>query len=179
MKKAHLSVAAMLLLMPQAALAADEKSTNQDQPVAFQTLVACLGIKEPIARLACYDEQVAAFEQATTKREIVIADKKAVEVAQRGLFGFSTPVARLLGFGGNDEAAQEIDKITTTVSGVIRNTSGWLLEFENGSTWEQNDTRDFVLSPKLGNEAEITRGLLGTFTVSVRGQRPIKMRRIK
>lgn len=179
MKKANLSVATMLLLMSQTALAADAKSTSQDQPLAFQQLVACLGIQEPTSRLACYDEQVAAFKQATSKREIVIADKKAVEAAQRGLFGFATPVARLLGFGGNDEAAQELDKITTTVTGVNRNASGWLLEFENGSTWEQNDTRDFVLSPKLGNEAEITRGLLGTFTVSVRGQRPIKMRRIK
>ncbi|GFE72564.1 hypothetical protein NTCA1_02130 [Novosphingobium sp. TCA1] len=184
LSKAHLSAATLLLLFSQTALpplafAADKDDAKQEPPAAFRQVVACRNVQDSAARLACYDQQVAALEQAATKREIVIADKKAVETAQRGLFGFATPVAKLMGFGGNDEAATELKEITTKVSGVSRSGSGWLLDFADGSTWEQNDTRDFVLSPKVGNDATISRGILGTFTVSVRGQRPIKMRRVK
>jgi len=183
LSKVHLAAATSLLLLSHAALAGDKgKSGNesgQDRPEAYRELMACRDIKDSTARLTCFDRQVAALEQAASKHEIVIADKQAVETARRGLFGFATPVAKLMGFGGNADSADELKEIVTQVSGARRNSSGWVLEFEDGSTWEQNDTRDFVLSPKVGNEAKITRGILGTFTISVRGQRPIKMRRVK
>jgi hypothetical protein len=177
LNKAYLSAAAMALLASQAALAADKNPTDQPEP--YRQLVACREIADAAARLACYDKQVAALDQATSRHEIVIADKKAVETAKRGLFGFATPVAKLMGFGGNEDAAEELKAVSTTVAGVRRTGAGWLIDFEDGSTWEQNDTREFVLSPKIGNKAEIARGVLGTFTVSVNGQRPIKMRRVK
>lgn len=177
LSKAHMSAAAVLLLISQTALAAEKSDAKQ--PETFRQVVACRTIPDAMARLTCYDQQVAALEQAASRREIVIADKQAVETAQRGLFGFATPVAKLMGFGGNDDAATELKEISTKVGGVRKTGAGWLLDFEDGSTWEQNDTRDFVLSPKVGNEALISRGALGTFTVSVKGQRPIKMRRVK
>lgn len=172
-----MSTAALLLLISQTASAAEKSDAKQ--PETFRQVVACRTIRDAMTRLTCYDQQVAALEQAASKREIVIADKQAVETAQRGLFGFATPVAKLMGFGGNDDATTELKEISTKVGGVRRTGAGWLLDFEDGSTWEQNDTRDFVLSPKVGNEALISRGALGTFTVSVKGQRPIKMRRVK
>jgi hypothetical protein len=177
LSKAHLVAATSLLLLSHAAIAGDKP--DADRPEAYRNLVACREIQDSTARLACFDQQVAALEQAASQHEIVIADKQAVETAKRGLFGFATPVAKLMGFGGNADSSDELKEVATKVSGVGRGSSGWVLDFEDGSTWEQNDTRDFVLSPKVGNEAKIARGILGTFTVSVRGQRPIKMRRVK
>ena len=179
MNKAYLLAAAILALCSQSMAAADPREEAKDRPEPYRQLVACRELQEAQARLACYDRQVAALEQATSRHEIVIADKKAVDTAKRGLFGFAAPVAKLMGFGGSDAAGDELKAIETTVTGVRRAAPGWVIDFEDGSTWEQNDTRDFVLSPKIGNEAKIERGLLGTFTVSVRGQRPIKMRRVK
>lgn len=167
------------MLVCQPSFAADRQNPSADQPAPYRQLLACRDLSDAAARLACYDRQVADLDQATQKNEIVIADKKAVETAKRGLFGFATPVAKLMGFGGNDDAAEELKEVSTTVTAVRHGKSGWILEFEDGSTWEQNDTRDFVLSPKIGNTAEIARGALGTFTVSVHNQRPIKMRRVR
>ncbi|MCT2399675.1 hypothetical protein [Novosphingobium mangrovi (ex Huang et al. 2023)] len=175
MYKGFLAALTAALLVSQPSFAKDDS-----RPDLYRKLMDCRAMSNPDERLACYDEQTAALDEATQKREIVISDKKAIDTARRGLFGFAAPIGKLMGFGGNDDEddSDEIKEIETSVSSVRRSGSGWLLKLEDGSTWEQNDTRDFVLSPKVGNTVRIKRGVLGTYLVSVQGQRSIKMRRI-
>ena len=100
---------------------------------------------------------------------------------RRGLFGFTAPIGRLLGLGGDkDEAEREaIDKLETKVARVGRTADGgWRLTFDEAGTWDQIDTRGWVMSPKVGQVAVISRGALGSYVVSVDGQRAIKMRRV-
>lgn len=158
-------------------VAAKDTKESAPPPEVVRKLMNCRTMTDAATRLACYDQQTAALEAATRSREIVISDKNAVQAARRGLFGFAAPIGRLMGFG-DDDKAEEISQIETTVAGVRRGANGWRLEFADGSTWEQNDTRDFVLSPKPGNTVRISRGALGTYFVSVQGQRAIKMRRV-
>jgi len=170
-------VLAMLASLPASAAKKDDEAPPQ--PELFQQLMDCRTITDGTARLACFDRQSAALDEATRKKEIVIADKQAVQRAKRGLFGFAAPVAKLMGFGGSEEDSNEIKEVTTTVESARQNVNGWVITFADGSTWEQNDTRDFVLSPKAGNEARISRGVLGPYFVSVRGQAAVKMRRVQ
>lgn len=155
-----------------------DSQTEAPPPEIFQQLIDCRAIADSTERLTCYDRQTAALEEATRKREIVISDKNAVKAARRGLFGFTAPIGRLMGFGGDEDEAEQIKEIESTVTSARHTANGWRIELEDGSTWEQNDTRDFALSPKAGNPVKITRGVLGTYFVSVKGQRAVKMRRI-
>jgi hypothetical protein len=179
MRKITLVAVTFSTLIAHTASAQEERADNSAAtPELYRQLMACRMISPAEERLTCFDRQAAALDQATSRKDIVIADKEAMQAARRGLFGFAAPIAKLMGFGGNQDEADEIKEIETTVTSVGRTANGWRLDFEDGSTWEQNDTRDFVLSPKVGNEARITRGALGTYLVSVRGQRSIKMRRV-
>ena len=178
MHKGYLAALITVSLASPTALAAGSSADTSPPPELFRELMGCRTIADATERLACYDRQVAAFAEAASKREIVISDKTAVKAARRGLFGFTAPIGKLMGFGGNDDDENEIKAVDSTVTGVRRTSKGWRLELEDGSTWEQNDTRNFVLSPKVGNTVHIKRGALGTYLVSVQGQRSIKMRRI-
>ena len=173
------TIIAIALLTPIAATAARKEAESPAQPELFQRLLDCRTITDNTERLSCFDRQASALDDAARKKEIVVADKQAVQQAKRGLFGFAAPVAKLMGFGGSEEDANEIKEVTTTVQSARRNPNGWVITFADNSTWEQNDTNDFVLSPKPGNEARITRGVLGTYFVSVRGQTALKMRRVQ
>lgn len=168
------------VILPSAPISAADRSIDPaPQPELFRQLMDCRQIADTTERLACFDKQSAALDIAAQKKEIVIADKQAVQRAKRGLFGFAAPVAKLMGFGGSEEDANEIKEVSTTVETARRGANGWIVGFADGSTWEQNDMKDMVLSPKPGNEARITRGALGTYFVSVRGQPAIKMRRVQ
>lgn len=172
------AAAALLSAAPAAA-----EDAEPAEPELYQKMVACKDLADPAERLACYDRQVAAFAAATSKRDIVIADREEVRKTRRGLFGFTAPIGRLLGLGGDgdgDEAErEEIDKLETKVARVGRTAEGgWRLTFEEAGTWDQIDTRGWVMSPKVGQVAVISRGALGSYLVSVDGQRAIKMRRV-
>lgn len=173
------TILVLFLLCPLPASAARKAEEAPPQPELFKQLLDCRNIADSAERLACFDRQSAALDEATRKKEIVVADKQAVQRAKRGLFGFAAPVAQLMGFGGSDEDANEIKEVTTTVESARQGANGWVIKFADGSTWEQNDQKDFALSPKPGNAARITRGALGTFFVSVRGQSAVKMRRVQ
>lgn len=171
--------AALAALVSAAPAAAEE--AKPPEPELYRQMIACKDIAEPAARLACYDRQVAAFDTATQNRDIVIAGREEVRKTRRGLFGFAAPIGRLLGLGGDkDEAEREaIDKLETKVARVGRTADGgWRLTFEEAGTWEQIDTRGWVMSPKVGQVAVISKAALGSYMVSVDGQRGIKMRRV-
>lgn len=171
--------AAALVVAPPALARPKDKQAPAQSPEVYQSLIDCRLIADPTARLGCFDRQVAALAEATEKRDIVIADRKEIEETRRGLFGFTAPLGRLLGFGGDDDKTPEIKRIDTTVAGVGRVEGGWRLTFQEGGVWEQTDVKNFVMSPKVGQKASIIRGAFGSFFVSVNGQPGIKMRRVE
>jgi len=171
----------VFLIASAAALpaAAQESADANTPPEAYRRLMECRALTDPARRLSCFDDSAAALEGATQRREIVISDKRALKQAKRGLFGFSAPVGRLMGFGGDSDDADQVAEVASTVLQARRAKDGWRLDLGDGSTWEQNDTRDFVLSPKSGDPVRITRGALGTYFLSVKSQRALRMRRVK
>lgn len=161
-----------------AAHAKNPTKTAEGPPKLYQQVIDCQKVAEPAARLACFDQQVAELDKATQRQDIVVADRDEVRRTRRGLFGFSVPIGRLLGIGGNDDP-DEVKKIDTTITGVRHTADGWEITFAEGGAWDQVDMRNFVMSPKVGQKATISRAALGSYVISVDGQSGIKFRRVK
>ncbi len=171
--------AAVLGVGGSAPVAGREPQHDLETPLLFRQLVDCRAIADAAARLACYDERVSELDTATKSKNLVVADRKEIRQVRKGLFGFSLPkIGGLFGGGGDD--ADDVKRIETTVTSVSTTRSGELrLVFAEGGTWEQIDVRSFVLRPRPGLKAEITKGSFGSYYVSVDGQPGIKMRRVE
>lgn len=156
--------------------AKDKKQARKEAPEAFRQLVACRQIADSAARLACYDRQVAAFEQAESAGEVVLADRKQVEETQRGLFGFAIPGSAILG----NENGKELTQVETVVTSARQYEYGrWRITMENGSVWDQIDAEVLAFAPRAGDKAVIKKAAFGSYLVRVAGQPGIKVRQIQ
>jgi hypothetical protein len=172
--------ALMMIAALTAGTAAVAKDADTAKPVpVLVDIVACRSIADISARLACFDRTSAALESATNAGTVVVLDREAVRETRRGLFGFGSSIGAMFKplLGSDDADQEEIKRIDTTVESVAGTSEGWRLRFAEGGTWEQNDIKNFVMSPKVGQKATITRSGFGTYFVSVNGQPGIKMRR--
>ena len=171
-----------LALIGQAARAEDKPAAPPAAPVVSE-LAACRAIADGTQRLACFDTAAAALDLAMQSGQVAVVDREGIKKTKRGLFGFGSSIASLFKplLGGKPDQAEEeeIKRIDTTVQSVGSSREGWRLTFAEGGTWEQNDAKNFVMSPKVGQKAAITRGAFGSFFVSVNGQPGIKMRRVE
>ena len=151
---------------------AEEGSASQ----AFQELLDCRRIQDNQLRLECYDREIKIVTAATERQEIIVTDKREVRQTRKKLFGFSLPNSSLLG----QPDADETSRLETSVVSARRNQGGgWIVQLTEGGTWEQIDSKILALSPKPGQKVVITKGVLGSFFVSIDGQTALKMRRVQ
>ena len=94
------------------AYAKGPSSTGTPQPM--QKLLDCRSVQDSAQRLACYDREAAAVDQAIIKRDFVMIDKQRATQTKRALFGFSIPNFGGL-FGGADDEVKEIGSCVTAV----------------------------------------------------------------
>lgn len=147
------------------------------RPAQIQQLFDCRSIADAAARLACYDQQVAGLEAAEARRDISFADRAMVKKARRGLFGFSFP--NLGGLFGDDDDEEVVKMIETKVKSVRQDRSGkYTIEMEDGAVWVQIDTTALPSQPRPGEKVVIKVASMGSYFVSVDGQRSIRMKRV-
>jgi hypothetical protein len=60
----------------------------------------CRTVLDSAARLACFDESVAALDRAESDKAVVVIDRQQVREARRSLFGIGLPATGL--FGGDN-----------------------------------------------------------------------------
>ena len=172
-----LSLAAALAL---GAGAADAQPKARDRAVTIQKLIDCRAVTDSAARLACYDTAAAALDVAEAKGEIVVVEKEQMKAVRKQAFGFSLPSLSLFDRGEKGEAAEPLDRITTTLAGAYRNSSGkWVMELEDGAVWVQTDTEALPRGAKKGSTIEIRKAAMGSFFVNVDKQRAIRVTRSK
>lgn len=170
MQKWMLLTAAFALVAAPASMA---RPVQTGTPAQVQRLMGCRSITAADQRLACYDREAAAVEQAIASKDIVMVDKEKARAAGRSLFGFSIPNFGGL-FGNNNEVSQ--------IDGTIKSTGhnqegGWVITLEDGSVWTQTDDwPGFDARP--GKKIIVKRGTLGSFWLSIPGQNGIKVKRI-
>jgi hypothetical protein len=162
-----------VLALGAAGTAAVGRAPQTGTPAQVQRLMACRSITAPDQRLACYDRETAAINQAIASNDIVMIDKERARAAGRSLFGFSIP-----NFGGLFGTNGEVSQIDGTIKSTAHNLDGgWVITLEDGSIWSQTD--DWPgLEPRPGRKVIVKRGTLGSFWLSIPGENGIKVKRI-
>lgn len=185
--KLHLiqcSTAASLLITglafsgPAQALADKDKDDNAP-PAIFQDVIDCKKLSDPEPRLACYDQKVAALEQAQADKQVVIADREQIKKARRGLFGFSLPKIKLFS-GGDDDEEEEIKELNTTVKTARTNNKGfWTITVEDGAVWQQTESSRYTREVKSGDKIRIKQAALGSYKANINGGLALRVRRVR
>jgi hypothetical protein len=164
-------LAAIALAAAGAAPAA--RRVQPGTPQQVQRLMNCRTIAASDQRLACYDREVSAMQQAIANQDLYMVDKERARAAGRSLFGFSIP-----NFGGLFGNSDEVSQREGTIKSTGRNfNGGWVITLDDGSVWTQTD--DWPgLDPRPGKKVIVKRGVLGSFWLSIPGQNGIKVKRV-
>jgi hypothetical protein len=166
---------AMILLAAPVAVAAAKDKDAPVTPAQVQQLYACRDIADAAARLACFDRQVAALQQAEQARDVTMFDRAAAQKARRGLFGFTLRDLPFLGGDDEDEPALRLD---TTIKWARRYDMDKLrFEIEDGAVWAQTDQTVLPRDPKPGDRVQIYPGAMGSYFAEIGGQKRVRVRR--
>ncbi|VXC65629.1 hypothetical protein [Oceanicaulis alexandrii] len=185
--------AAIAVLAASAPALAQEAQSESD---TLNRLLACRALSDDAARLACQDEHLNTFAQATETGRIVVVERRALREVERESFGLNLPsVGRLGGLlrrRDSEEAATAVAEVETLEDGstATYNASGSLdslvgvpvsevsmrggklrITLANGQIWAQTDsTRLPRISSRAvrdGLTADIESGVLGAHFMSL------------
>ncbi len=144
-------------------------------PAGFERLLACRGLGESAARLACFDREAGSVGEAVARRDIVVVDREAAGKMRRSLFGLALPDLAIFGDDGKD-AIKQIDGV---IAGVSTNRDGgYVFSLADGSRWTQIDDRTIALEPRGGDKVMVSKAAMGSYMLSVRRQPGVRVRRI-
>jgi len=175
MKRKIILAAAAGALLSTTVSAAPRKPATTSTPAQIQRLLGCRALADAAQRLACFDRETSALDQAMARKDLVVIDRERATAARRSLFGFSVPSFGGL-FGGDEN---EVKEIQSTVANVARNPEGgWTIKLADGSTWTQTDDSPIALRPERGQKIVVRRGTLGSFRLSINGQPGVRVKRI-
>lgn len=168
------SLFAALATMPATAPA--KERPKPPTPAVVNRVVGCATVTDPQQRLACYDREVAAMNEAEKKGDLVAMDRTQVRKTKRSLFGLALPDLGVFGDDGEDGESS----IETTIRTVRMNPDGkYLFDLAEGGRWLQLDSRNFVIDPKPGQPIRIRRAAMGSYLANVNKQIAIRVRRVQ
>lgn len=163
----------MALTVTADAQARDKDNAAAPPPAVYQTVIDCRAVADPGQRLACFDKTVAAMNDATIRKDVVIIDRESIRATKRGLFGISLPKIKI--FGGNDDV--EVDQIESTITAASSAKDGMsVFTLADGSRWKQTDGR--YTYPKAGQKIRVKRAALGSFMANVDDQPGVRVVRL-
>ncbi|HEX3422359.1 MAG TPA: hypothetical protein VHS33_03010 [Sphingomicrobium sp.] len=167
------TLALAVLAFVAGSTASQAKTVEAGTPAQVQRLMACRNIPAPDQRLACYDRETEAVNQAIANKDLFMVDKERARAAGRSLFGFSIP-----NFGGLFGSNGEVSQIDSAIKSAGHNSDGgWLITLSDGSVWTQTDDwPGFDARP--GAKVTVKRGVLGSFWLSSPGKDGIKVKRV-
>jgi hypothetical protein len=170
-----IAVAVVLAAASAFAIAAP-RLKNPGEPPVVQHLLDCRKLSGDAERLACYDKAAAAMESATASGDLVSIDREQRRAARRQAFGFILPTLSFLERG---EKEGELNHISATARSAYRNSEGkWTVQLEDGAVWQQYQAEDLGRTPHQGSKVDISRGLMGSFFMTIDGQGAGKAKRI-
>lgn len=167
------ALAVLAVVSPVAQAQAQPKS--EGRAAIVQKLADCRKITDSTARLACYDETAAAFDQAEAKGDVVVVDREQARKVRRQAFGFSMPSITLFERG---ETQEEIENVAGVVDVARQNGMGqWIVKLKDGATWAQIDSTELFKTPKPGMTVRIRRASLGSYLMIIDNQRAVRAKR--
>src|SRR5207344_3661661 len=104
-------VLAILTLLAVPAAPARSKTSRA---AIVEKLVDCRKLTENAARLACYDEATAAFDQAESKGDVVVIDREQAREVRKQAFGFTLPSISIFQKGEPKEDFDAFDGVVAS-----------------------------------------------------------------
>ncbi len=147
---------------------------------AVAKVTECRNVASDAARLSCYDQAVAALDNAVSHHDLTVIDKEDVHRARRSLFGLTMPNLTVFGIGNKQDEAHTPDLVMldTTVRTVRLVSYGkWDMETEEHAVWRNVDLLDSA--PKAGEKMHLKKGVLGSYFLKLGSDRPVKAERIR
>jgi hypothetical protein len=173
-----LGALAPLALFSTPAAAQADPADALDTPEIINSMFECRDIEDDAERLACFDREVGRVYEAQESKDLVIADRKQVREARRGLFGLRLPNLGGIFGGGDDDEEDEIKEITSTIKSVRRMSNGrYFFVLEDGARWMQTETPRLA-NYDVGDTIVIKRASLGSFMAKVNGGRAVRVKRV-
>jgi hypothetical protein len=143
-------------------------------PTVVQRLMDCRKLTDSVERLACFDKASSEMESATASGDLVSIDREQRRAARRQAFGFILPSLSFLERGEKTEE----DHITATAADVGRNVlDQWVITLDDGAVWRQTEAVELGRRPHKGSKVVISKGLLGSFFMTIDGQGAGKAKR--
>lgn len=159
------------------ALAGSVETQAQDAPADYRTIVtimrACATIADIPARVACYDNTIAANGPAPAR---TITPEPAPLAAPATGFGAETlPRER------EAMRAQQDDAVELAVTAIREMQPGIAtLSLADGGQWRFVDAASFHYDmPRRGQTVRLERGALGSFYLHFNGQRALRIQRVQ
>src|SRR5688572_476062 len=147
MKRKIILATVACALLSTTVSAAPRKPAKTGTPAQIQRLLGCRALADAAQRLACFDRETSALDQAMARKDLVVIDRERATAAKRSLFGFSVPSFGGL-FGGDEN---EVKEVQSTITAVASNGyGGWTLRLADGSTWTQTDDAPLGIQPARG-----------------------------
>ena len=166
--------AAALLTSPALAQRKGDKVRSQ----ILSKVVDCRKLPDGQERLACYDREVAAMEAAEARQDLVVVDRDELRKTRRTLFGLTLP--NLSVFGDDSPEEEGVSRIDTSIKRLAQTPHGkWIFTLEDGAQWEQIDSRELPISPKVGHNIKIRKAAMGSYLANVKDQVAIRVRRMR
>ncbi|HEY0011446.1 MAG TPA: hypothetical protein VGB79_01185 [Allosphingosinicella sp.] len=173
----RVAAAAALLAGFASAAPAQRQRPGEERPAVLGRVVQCRSIASEAERLACFDREVAALDQAQSSGELLAMDRSQVRRTRRSLFGLTVPNLGI--FGDDNEDEEEASRIETTIRSATQNAMGkWVIELADGARWLQIDSMNLNIRPRPGQPIRIRRAAMGSYLANVNNQTAIRMRRM-
>lgn len=141
----------------------------------LQAVVDCRKLTDPTERLACYDGATAKLEAAEKAGEVVVVDREQVREAQRSAFGFNFRMPTI--FSGDSAKGERMESLESTAAEVRQLAGKWVIILPDGAIWKQTDNEPVGRPPKKGSKISIRQGAVGSYFLSVDGQRSFRAKR--
>lgn len=158
-----------------AASAAPPAAKPPSRAAVLQGLLDCRSKTDGAERLACYDAAAAVMDQAEAKGDIVVVDRQQAREVRKQAFGFTLPSLSIFERG---EKPEQIDHVSGVIAAARADGNGkWVLRLEDGAVWRQIDGEPPHRDPRAGMTVEIKSASLGSYLLSVDGQRAYRAHR--
>lgn len=171
-------LACAVLLCLTVTWASGAEAAERQRPAALKRMVDCRLLSDLAARADCYDREVAAFDAAEARKDLVVVDRQELRKTRRSLFGLALPDLGMFGDESPDD--ERITRVESKIKRAVQNPyRKWILTLDDGSVWAQTDSRNLTIDPQTGHEVKIRKAALGSYLANVHGQVGIRVERLR
>lgn len=161
-----------LVLMPTASHA-----QNEDYEAIVTIMRACSVIEDLVARVTCYDNNIAPGERASVSAAGVQPNSPPAAASPRQAEGFG---ANMVASTRERARAEQTDEVEMQVSGSRMLEPGiYLVTMSDGAQWRFSDSAPGIYEPpRAGDTVRLKHGALGSVFMHFEGQEGLRVRRV-